>query len=80
MHLGVASTRLPVSCTYGLGVVRQTYNSLRRESHGDGGADTDLALQVQRTAVHFDKGLGQRQTNAGPFVLAVEPVVDLLER
>ncbi len=31
MHLGVASTRLPVSCTYGLGVVRRTYDALCRK-------------------------------------------------
>ncbi len=30
--------------------------------------------------MHFDKVLSQRQTKAGPFILAVELAVDLLER
>ena len=46
-------TRLPFSRTYDLGFLRQTYDSLRRESHSDGGADIDLALQVQSLPIRF---------------------------
>jgi len=70
-HLGVASSHLPVSCTYGFGVAQQTYDSLRRKSHGAGGADTDRALQAKRITVHFKKRLGRRQTKAGPFMSTV---------
>ena len=45
-RLGVTSTRLPVDCTYGFCVIRQTYNSFRRELYGDGGSHTDLAVQI----------------------------------
>jgi hypothetical protein len=58
MHLGVTSTCIPVSCTDGFGVARQTYDALGRKTHGDGGADADFALQIQITAMHLDKRLG----------------------
>ncbi len=79
MHLGLASARLLVSCTYGFGVVRRTYDALRWKAHGDRGADANLALHVEGTAVQFDKGFDQRQAKAGPFIFAVEVAVDLLE-
>ena len=79
MHLGVVSARLLVSCTYGFGVVRRTYEALRWKTHGDRGADANLALHVEGTAVQFDKGFDQRQAKAGPFIFAVEVAVDLLE-
>ena len=55
---GVASARFPVSSIYGFGVGRRAYDAFGWKAHGDRGADTDLTLQVQVTAVHLDKRLG----------------------
>ncbi len=77
MHLGVTSTRLPVSCTYGFGVARRTYDALCWKAQGDSGADADFALQIQVTAMQFNEGLGQRQAETASFVPAVEVAVDL---
>ena len=79
MHLGVASTRLSVSCTYGLYVARRRHNALCWKAHGDRSADADVALQIERTAVHLDQRLCQRQAETGVVVAAVELAVDLAE-
>ncbi len=50
MHLGVASTRLPVSCTYGLGVARRTYGPLGRKADGGRSPDVSLKRLTQRRA------------------------------
>ncbi len=55
---GAVSTHLLGGCIYGFGIARQLYYTFGWKAHGDGGADTDFALQVQVTAMHFDKGLG----------------------
>ncbi len=39
-------------------MVRRYYDPLGRKTHRDRGADADFALQVERTAVQFDEGLG----------------------
>ncbi len=43
-------------------------------------ADAGLALQVERSAVHFDERLAQRQAEPGAFELAGERAFDLPER
>jgi hypothetical protein len=53
-RLGVASSHLPVSCTYGFGVARRAYDALVWKTHGDGSADANFALQIQVTAMHLD--------------------------
>ena len=59
MHLGVASTGLPVTYTDSVGVARRKYDPRDREMHRGRGADVDLALQVQGTTMQFDESLGQ---------------------
>jgi hypothetical protein len=46
---------------------------------GDDRADADLALQIQRSAMELDQGLGQRQAEPGSLTLAIELAVDLAE-
>ena len=53
--------------------------SARQETHRDRGGDADFALQVERAAVQFDEGLGQRQAETCALVLAVQITVDLAE-
>ena len=71
MHLGVASTRLFGSRTYGIGIAWRLHNALGWKAHRNCCADADLT---------FDEGLGKRQTKAGSFIIAVEIAVDLAER
>lgn len=40
------------------------------QAHGDRGADADGGVDMQRAAVEFDQLLGDRQAEAGAFVLA----------
>ena len=47
--------------------------------HRNGCADTDLALNAERSTVQLDEGFGQRQAEPGPFVFAIEGAVDLRE-
>ena len=56
------------------------HDTLCRKAHGDRGADFDLALQVQGTAVQLHKGLGERQTKASALMAPVHGAVDLAER
>ncbi len=58
MRLGVASTHLFDSCIYGFGIARQLYNTFGWKAHGDSGPDANFTLQVQVTAMQFDKRLG----------------------
>ena len=60
-------------------MARDAYGAFCREPHGDGSADANFALQVQRAAVHFAERLGQRQAQPRALVSAVEVAVDLLE-
>ena len=76
---GVASTRLQVGCAYGFGVAWSAYHALGWKPRNDRDADADLALQVEATAMLFDKRLGQRQSQAGTFELATERAVPLTE-
>ncbi len=69
----------PVLHTQRVRIVQRYYDPLGGEAHGDRGAYADFALQVERAAVQFDEGLGQRQTETGALVLAVQVTVDLAE-
>src|SRR3546814_5542257 len=55
------------------------YDAPGRQAEDCGGALADAALQFQRTAVHLDQCLGERQAEARALVLAVQRAVDLPE-
>ncbi len=62
-----------------LQIGRRVHNPFRRKPYSDRGADVDLTLQIEGTAVHLDQGLGQRQAETGAVVATVELAVDLAE-
>ena len=56
------------------------YDPCGWKTYHDGGADADLALQVQGATVQFNERLGQRQAETGALKLAVQIGVDLLDK
>ncbi len=60
--------------------LRHIHDALLGETHSHRGDDPDLALQIQRSAMHLDERFGQRQAQASSLIFAIEVAFDLPDR